>query len=150
MKRIMQFLKRLFSGEEPEEQLQGQKMNTIKMLRLWKEGENGNHTWRFDDPTCGLVAEPFVGSANRVIDAIIEHNGAKLDKEHMISLFFSHVEFPGSTKLILVEEKETVPWVGTGVTYRLDGTDMEAWLCPAFYHYFDADQVPQKLYAIAV
>lgn len=132
---MINWIKRWFR-KEPK----SQKMNTIKMLRPWKSGT----IWAFDDEGAGLRGEPFVANASELIDNLVKKYKAEQDEEGKINLLFSHLPFPGATKLLLAEDGK-----GTGVTYLWPEKKLEAWLCPAFYCYFDTDSVPTELYALA-
>ena len=116
--------------------------NAIFLLQPWKEGS----LWVFDDERVGLKGEPFVENASQVIDEIVKLNKAKQDKKGRINLMFSPKPFPKSIKLDLIDVQEG----GTGVTYRWKAKKLDAWLCPAFYCYFQVGKVPKELYASAV
>jgi hypothetical protein len=112
----------------------------IHMLRPRKEG----NIWVFDDPENGLRNEAFVPNASGVIDKLVEIYGVKPKNNH-IDLLFGSTMFPGATRLELVAEDKG----HTGVTYKWPKFGLEAWLCPAFYCYFDPTEVPRELYAMA-
>lgn len=116
-------------------------MNVIKRLEPWRS-EGG--IWAFDDPTCGLRGEPFVTNASKLIDELVKFFGVKPDSKGQIQLMFSHVPFPDSVRMVLVNDSQ-----GGGVTYYCEQFEQAAWLCPAFYNYFDTDRVPVELYAMA-
>jgi hypothetical protein len=77
----------------------------------------------FDDPEFGLVEEPLILGMTEMIDAIIG------PADHAVVQFT-----PGARKLehtlIRKEAHED------GYYYRLEGTDLRGWLCPATLHYF--------------
>lgn len=118
-----------------------QRNNQIKLLRPWKEGP----LWIFNDDEAGLRREAFVSNASKLIDALVRKYEVEPDDDGKITLLFSHEEFPDSTKLELVDDSK-----GCGVTYEWHKRKLSAWLCPAFYHYFEVDSVPTELYAQAV
>lgn len=85
--------------------------------------------WVFDDPTVGLVREPFVGGADDMIDVATAQmpNAAA----GFVALF-SAGPFPGAQiELHWLREE------GGGNVYRWDAKGMEGWLCPALLKYFD-------------
>ena len=57
-----------------------------------------------------------------------------------VSIDYSDEPFPNAICLTLVSGSTT------GSTYRgtINGTEMEGWLCPVFFHYFK--EAPEKLY----
>lgn len=97
-------------------------------------------TWSFTDPTAGLVNEPFVGEINDMIDMLVKDiKGARRG----FALTFSAVEFPGhQLSLTRVDDSMT-----SGATYHCDQLNIEGWLCPALFCYFDAP--PPRLFAMA-
>ena len=57
-------------------------------------------------------------------------------------LYFSDKPFPGyQRKVTWLREEMDGNW------YRFDGTDLEGWLCPALFHYFDS--APAEIYVRA-
>jgi hypothetical protein len=87
-----------------------------------------NGTWVFDDPKRGLLREPFVAGADRMIDRVVADipNAASGSK-----LTFSATPFPG--------HQYRLDWLredGGGNWYRSEQLDMEGWLCPALLRYF--------------
>ena len=110
-------------------------MNTIGILAPYKyEG-----MWVFDDPATGLVREPFVSGIDQMIDrAVAEIPHA----ERGFRLLFSATPFPGFTlKLEWRREEFGGNW------YYASQYDLEGWLCPALFKYFD--QAPRELYCRA-
>lgn len=93
--------------------------------------------WVFDDPTVGLVQEPFVSGADDIIDRMVENIP---DAQKGFTLLFSADPFPG--------HQVVFEWVRadmSGNWYRSPALEMEGWLCPALLKYFEAP--PAKLYA---
>jgi len=92
--------------------------------------------WVFDDPNVGLVKEPFVAGADRMLDVATAH----LDNTNQgVLAIFSASHFPGS-QIVL-------DWVraeGGGNVYRWPEQQMEGWLCPALLKYFA--EPPEKLF----
>jgi hypothetical protein len=109
--------------------------NSILVIKpYWFEG-----TWVFDDDRVGLVREPFVAGIPEMIDLLTGHIP---DARKGFRLTFSASPFPGYQKRF--------DWVREemgGNYYRMEGSEMEGWLCPALFHYFDA--APKSLYARA-
>jgi hypothetical protein len=93
--------------------------------------------WVFDDAAVGLVKEPFVSGADRIIDRLVEqvpdaHNG--------FILIFSELPFPG--------HQVSLEWLREecgGNVYRCNELDMVGWLCPALLKYFN--EAPKQIHA---
>ena len=108
-------------------------MNAIIAIHPYKT----RGLWVFDDPSVGLVQEPFVSGA----DDIIERMVAGLDHpEDGFTLLFSANPFPGHETMFEWRRSEM-----GGNWYYSAAADMEGWLCPALFKYFDA--APQRIYA---
>jgi hypothetical protein len=110
-------------------------MNAISVLFPYKyEG-----MWVFDDPETGLKREPFVFG----IDEMITRTVAGIaDAEKGFRLLFAPTPFPGFTlKLDWRREEYGGNW------YFCTQLDIEGWLCPALFKYFD--KAPVELYAKA-
>ena len=98
-------------------------MNTINVIAPYKHLD----MWVFDDPRVGLSQEPFVSGADAMIDRVV----ADIPRaERGFTLVFAATPFPGH---------------GDGNWYRSADLDMEGWLCPALFRYFD--EAPKHLYA---
>ena len=108
-------------------------MNAIIAIHPYKsEG-----IWVFDDPSVGLLREAFVSGA----DDIIERMVAGLDHpEDGFTLVFSANPFPGYQTMFAWRRSEM-----EGNWYYSAETDMEGWLCPALFKYFDT--APERIYA---
>jgi len=105
----------------------------------WSDG-----TWMFDDPAVGLVREPFVMGAPAMIDHVVELAGILLPEARRegVRLLFSTNPFPGFHKeAVLVRPDSGGNW------YRFEEPDMEGWLCPAMFHYFE--EAPERLFVRA-
>tara|TARA_Y100000588_G_scaffold364299_1_gene427818 strand:+ start:153 stop:509 length:357 start_codon:yes stop_codon:yes gene_type:complete len=95
--------------------------------------------WVFDDEDAGLNREPFVAGADNVIDRAVQEKGIK-DAEQGFRLLFSGGQFPDyDLKLDWLREADGGNW------YRAEQYDMEGWLCPALFCYFD--EAPKEIYA---
>ena len=107
-------------------------MNAISVIYPYKyEG-----MWVFDDPDVGLRREPFVAGIDTMIDLWVE-NVPNADKG--FRLIFSPTPFPGYTsKLEWRREEHGGNW------YWSPDFQMEGWLCPALFKYFES--APMELY----
>ncbi len=108
-------------------------MNALRVIHPYKyEG-----MWVFDDEKVGLVQEPFVSGADTVIDRMVEEMPGA---EQGFTLIFSDNPFPGyQVEFEWRREEHGGNW------YYTRALNMEGWLCPALFKYFDA--APPKLYA---
>jgi hypothetical protein len=108
-------------------------MNTILVIHPYKvEG-----VWVFDDPHVGLVQEPFVSGADVILDRMVE--GIE-DAERGVTVFFSATPFPGCQHELDWRREEF-----GGNWYYSQRFDLEGWLCPALFKYFEA--APRRIYA---
>ena len=109
--------------------------NSIMVIRpYWYQG-----TWVFDDDRVGLVREPFVAGIPEMINLLV--NDIPNSREGF-RLTFSAAPFPGYQKRF--------DWVRQemgGNYYRMEASEMEGWLCPALFQYFE--KAPTSLYARA-
>lgn len=107
--------------------------NSIIVIHPYKyEG-----VWVFDDQHVGLVQEPFVSGADDIIEKMVSEL-ENADKG--FSLFFAPFPFPGhQLKLEWRREEAGGNW------YYSKKLDMEGWLCPALFKYFET--APNNLYA---
>ena len=101
-------------------------MNSILVIHPYKSGG----VWVFDDPQVGLVREPFVAGADTIIDKMVEHVP---DAAQGVTLLFSATPFPGSQHEFLWRREDL-----GGNWYFSPEFQMEGWLCPALFKYFDA------------
>ena len=110
-------------------------MNAIGVIAPYKyEG-----MWVFDDPAVGLVREPFVAGIDTMIDKLVS---SIPDAENGFRLLFSATPFPGYTvKLEWRREEYGGNW------YYSSQFNMEGWLCPALFRYFE--KAPSELYGRA-
>jgi hypothetical protein len=92
--------------------------------------------WVFDDPRVGLTQEPFVAGADTMIDrAVADVPNA----EQGFTLIFAASPFPGHQFRLEWRRSD-----GSGNWYYSPQFDMEGWLCPALFKYFDA--APKELF----
>ena len=110
-------------------------MNAIGIIAPYKyEG-----LWVFDGPAVGLSREPFVSGIDKMIDRLVAQIP---NAENGFRLLFSATPFPGYTvKLVWRREEYGGNW------YYSPQLDMEGWLCPALFRYFD--KAPPELYGRA-
>ena len=109
-------------------------MNAINVIAPYKH----LGMWVFDDPRVGLSQEPFVSGADAMIDRVVADIP---NADHGFTLVFSSTPFPG--------HQYRLDWMRAdedgGSWYRSVDLDMEGWLCPALFRYFD--EAPKHLYA---
>lgn len=103
--------------------------NAIMSLNLYKEGS----TWKFDDETNNIVAEPFVLGMSEMIDYYV--NDSKIKNTTII---FSHNKFPKCQELNLIEEESDGGW------YLDFNSYMIGWLCPVTKIYMKG--IPKTIY----
>lgn len=107
--------------------------NSIRVIHPYKfQG-----LWVFDDADAGLVKEPFVSGADEIIDQLVMNIP---DAEQGFNLLFSDIPFPGHQITFERRQEEA-----GGYWYYAPSLDMEGWLCPALFKYFQ--EAPVKLYA---
>lgn len=93
-------------------------------------------TWVFDDSELGLTQEPFVQGVPEMINFVVKDIP---DAKSGFRLIASEKPFPGYTNKLTWVRAES-----GGNYYRLENTQMEGWLCPALFRYFD--HAPATLY----
>ncbi len=96
-------------------------------------------TWVFDDSSAGLLQEPFVAGVPEMIDVIVKDIP---DADQGFRLLFSAKPFPQYQKKLV--------WLrgdGGGNYYRFSDSDMEGWICPAMFKYYET--APKELYVKA-
>ena len=99
-------------------------MNQIQFIKPYRYLEH----WVFDDPAVGLDKEPFVMGMGEIISAILGEKGIRNADEGFFA-YFSAAPMPGAEQLHWLREESGGNW------YRW--RDMEGWLCPALFRYFD-------------
>lgn len=96
-------------------------------------------TWVFDDDRVGLEREPFVCGVPEMIDILVKDIP---QAEYGFKLFFSANPFPGyQAEFKRVREEYGGHW------YRWEKHNLEGWLCPALFKYFEV--APEKFYCQA-
>ena len=111
--------------------------NQIQVLApYWLESAR---TWVFDDPATGLLQEPFVSGVPEMINDLVRDIP---NARQRFRLLFSAAPFPGYQRRLEWVRKEY-----GGNWYRADQLEMEGWLCPALFKYFE--DVPATLFVKA-
>ncbi len=112
-------------------------MNTNSLFVL--QPYRHQNAWVFDDEKTGLVAEPFVFGIDTMMDRMTSHlpNAAE-----GFRLIFSAEQFPGAAAELEWRREEA-----GGNWYYSPTYDLEGWLCPALFKYFD--EAPKRLFAKA-
>ena len=108
-------------------------MNTLIAIHPRKS----NGMWVFDDPEVGLRQEPFVSGADAIIERMVQDIP---NAELGFTLVFSAEPFPGYKAEFEWRREEF-----GGNWYYSPALEMEGWLCPALFKYFDS--APKKIYA---
>lgn len=116
---------------EPAGGLKTKANNTVNVLNLYR---TKNGIWCFDDEDLQIIAEPFVGDINTMIDMFAK------GKEEVVAYISAEPIANGTLSLTRNDEAE---YEGM---YKLDGTDVEGWLCPCTLNYFKI--YPEKIYAL--
>lgn len=107
-------------------------MNAINVIHPYKH----KGQWVFDDERVDLIKEPFISGADVIMDHFTQNiPGA----ENGFTLLFSSAPFPGYAAMFERRREEY-----EGNWYYSPDLDMEGWLCPALFKYFD--QAPNRLY----
>jgi hypothetical protein len=107
-------------------------MNSLRVIHPYKE----QGTWMFDDPQAGLIREPFVAGADVIIDRMVE---GIANAEAGVAIYFSAAPFPGYQHEFQWRRHEH-----GGNWYHSSDFELEGWLCPALFKYFD--EAPKQLY----
>ena len=107
-------------------------MNSIFAIHPYKD----QGLWVFDDERVGLVKEPFVSGADVAIDRMVEQipNAA-----FGVTMLFSAQPFPGHQYEFVWRRLEL-----NGNWYHSPTLDLEGWLCPALFKYFE--KAPERLF----
>ena len=110
-------------------------MNTINLIIPYRY----ESMWVFDDPRVGLDKEPFVSGADTMIDSLVADIP---NAQKGFRLLFSATPFPGyNVKLQWIREEYSGNW------YFSTKYNMEGWLCPALFKYFE--NAPKEIYVKA-
>ena len=95
----------------------------------------GGWIWRYTVDLL-LAQEPFVAGVDTMIDRVVADIP---DAEHGFTMIFSSTPFPGHQYCLDWRRAE-----GGGNWYYAGQLDMEGWLCPALFRYFQ--EAPKQLY----
>lgn len=110
-------------------------MNAINLIAPYRhEG-----VWVFDDSRVGLDKEPFVSGADAMIDVLVADIP---DARKGFRLLFSASPFPGYANKLEWRRREY-----GGNWYFSPDFNMEGWLCPALFKYFET--APDEIYVRA-
>ncbi len=93
-------------------------------------------TWVFNDCAVGLEQEPFVSGVPEMINQLVADIPNARDG---FRLQFSQAPFPGFQRKLTRLRQELGGW-----WYRSDAPEMEGWLCPALFRYFEF--APEEIY----
>ena len=107
-------------------------MNTINVIAPYKYLD----MWVFDDPRVGLSQEPFVSGADTMIDKVVTDIP---NAEGGFVMLFSGTAFPGHQLRLEWRRMD-----GGGNWYFSPQLEVEGWLCPALFKYFE--EAPKELY----
>ena len=95
--------------------------------------------WVFDDESVGLLQEPFVLGIDTMIDLLTADIP---DAERGFKVLFSAAKFPGYTLRLEWKREDS-----GGNWYYSPDYQMEGWLCPALFKYFE--EAPKEIYVRA-
>jgi hypothetical protein len=96
-------------------------------------------TWVFDDETVELEKEPFVCGIPEIINIITANI---TDANQGFKMLFASSPFPGyQAELVYLREEYGGNW------YSWQEYNLEGWLCPAMFRYFE--KAPEKIYCKA-
>lgn len=121
----------LDNGIDLEKQPKRNQINAIKPY-MW------NGLWVFDDPAVGLDKEALIAGMPEMILHACAAMGITSPEKGFLALF-SKDPFPGA-KICLQWLREE----GGGNAYFLSEANIEGWLCPALFKYFD--EAPKQMY----
>ena len=119
--------------------------NAIQELHPYWTG----HTWAFDDMRVGLVEEPFVLGADKMISLVVQARRQDLtNAESGFRMLFSSNPIPGfDIEIKHVRDESGGAWYEIASSpHKLieKQIGMPGWLCPAMFHYFT--NPPQRIY----
>ena len=105
-------------------------------------------TWVFDDPKHKLIAEPFVGQINPMLDRLLESKGISIEGHPFaFSLFFSSKPIPDYDLHLEWTEGDVTNAEELGNYYTCKKLGADGWLCPALFCYFS--EAPKNIYVKA-
>ncbi len=105
-------------------------MKSNSLLVYW---DYESSLWAFDDVRHGLVSEPFIMGMSEILSyAVMDIDNAR----DGFLMFFSLNPITAKDYVLEKLREEN-----GGCWYRLKGTKLEGWLCPAMYHYFSSSPI---------
>lgn len=107
-------------------------MNSLLIIHPYKY----QGAWVFDDERVGLAQEPFIAGADVALDRMTAHlpNAAA-----GVTLIFAANKFPGAQYEFVWRREEA-----DGNWYYSAEYDLEGWLCPALFKYFE--KAPERIF----
>ena len=119
--------------------MEARRNQLLVIAPYWWQG-----TWVFDDERVGLEREPFVAGVPEIIDRVVGRAGIDLAQARRdgFRLLFSAAPFPGSQEKAARIRPEAGGW-----WYRTGAPELDGWLCPAMFNYFD--EAPERLFVKA-
>jgi hypothetical protein len=100
--------------------------------------------WMFDDEAVGLREEPLISGIPEIIEFATAKIGIK-KPQNGFTLLFSATPFPEHQAILRHIQHKAEDFGGDW--YRLEGTELEGWLCPALLKYFVT--APDAIYCAA-
>jgi hypothetical protein len=115
--------------------------NSIRVLQPFLKAG----MWVFNDEAVGLREEPFVSGIDDMIFKVFEQKHGRETREgDKVTLVFSADPFPGCQIHLEWMRGDVGNSEREGNWYRAGELDMDGWLCPALFKYFE--RAPQNLY----
>tara|TARA_R100000008_G_C3581403_1_gene168783 strand:- start:1202 stop:1567 length:366 start_codon:yes stop_codon:yes gene_type:complete len=93
--------------------------------------------WVFDDSSKGLEREPLVCGADILCSQLFKKYGD-------FNLIFSDNKLPKFDFHLKKHTSKTDLDMTNGTWYKVAGSDLDVWLCPALFRYYD--KAPENLY----
>ncbi|NEO88034.1 MAG: hypothetical protein F6J87_27825 [Spirulina sp. SIO3F2] len=112
-------------------------MNSLIVIYPYQLKDAWEDAWVFDDEQAGLAQEPFVSGADKIIGQWVKDMPTA---RFGFKLIFSARPFPGYQHQLDWRREEY-----DGNWYYSAALDMEGWLCPALFKYFET--APASIYA---
>lgn len=97
-------------------------------------------TWVFDDPSVGLIREPFVSGVPEILNDLV----SKIpDAKKGFKLYFSETPFPDyQEEFVKARDEYGGTWYSSAKNQAKQG-----WLCPALFKYYSV--APARLFVRA-
>lgn len=118
--------------------------NTLFTIKPYK----WEKLWVFDDPTVGLVREPFVGGMPAMFELLLAKHAIR-DPDHGFVVVFGTEPFPDNHGCLVRDLPADDEWLALigkpwGTWYTLGEGGPLGWLCPALLKYLDP--APERIY----